>query len=119
MRNDDYSAIAQHREMAGLPRKIRDFLQERPGMGNQALERMMAMGKLKELQSQFKSAVRIGFAEVAAPFEANEHAKDLADAAAEAASHLRAGEPGGLGRKDFQDVQALLEGGGSVAAEFR
>lgn len=116
LRDDDNGAIAQHREVAGLAGAMRDFVQERARVGDQALKRVTAMRELEQFQSQFKAIGRVGFADVAAAFEADEHAKDFADAAAEAAGNFRAGQAGGLGGEHFEDVETFIKGGCRVTA---
>ena len=102
--NNHHLAVAGHRQVARLARFVRHFFHQWARLGHEPLQRMVPVREFKKFQRQLKALVGQHLRNIAALGEANEHAENFADGAAQTASDLAGGEPLRLGCKKLQDI---------------
>jgi CoA:oxalate CoA-transferase len=101
--------------MAGLASLVGNTLHQRTRQDEQVLQRLMLVRGFKQLEGELVALVGSDFADVTAFLKTHQHAEEFADAAAQAACDFTASEGFGSMCEQFQNVESLIQGGGSIA----
>jgi hypothetical protein len=101
--------------MAGLACVVGYLLHQRTRNRKQLLKWLMLVRYFEQLQSELVTLFGPHFADVTALLETNQHPEEFTDAAAEPACDLSAGQCFRAKRKQFQDVESLLQCRSGVA----
>ena len=116
---DDHDvSIAGHRQMAGLASLVGNPLHQRTRQGEQVPQRLMLVRGFKQLEGELVALAGSDFADVTALLKTHQHAEEFADAAAQASRDFAAREGFGSMREQFQNVESLIQGGGSIAGSL-